>query len=289
MTAAENNPRPLSSFEEDIAALEALGHGLGHRVAEKHGERSLLGFQAEWHIRGVLYHLRRLFEMHGQFVDEVIARAGAGAKALFMYAPSYQRMLFEFYALVNLCRISLDNLSVYLRPLFTRRSDQLPKSVRDVLKGSTNCPVYNVLSGQDALDYLLDIRDCLVHYRSFATSDNAFVHEQGTDATELVNGDDEYIAAMARADFRRVGETAIAVNVLLPDQIFEMTATGDKRLVQFTYHERWNLLSMARTFAQLAVTSLKGALEALAGIDTPVFEFSAKRRRAQPGAPGGTG
>jgi hypothetical protein len=226
--------------------------------------------------------------MHGQFVHEVSVRVGAGATALFMYAPSYQKMLFEFYALVNLCRISLDNLRVYLRPLFTRQSDQLPKSVRDVLKGSTNCHVYNMLSGQDAVNYLLDIRNCLVHFRSFATSDNAFVHEQETDATELVNGDDEYFAAMARADFRRVGENAVSVNVLLPDRIFETTGTGDKRLARFTYHERWSLLSMARTFAQLAVLSLKGALEALAEIDTPVFEFSAKRRSAEPGVPGDT-
>ena len=115
----ENNSRPVSSFEQDIGALEALGNGLGHRVAEKHGERSLLGFQAEWHIRGVLYHLRRLFELHGQFVHEVSLRAGTGANVLLMYAPSYQQMLFEFYALVNLSRISLDNLRVYLGPLFT--------------------------------------------------------------------------------------------------------------------------------------------------------------------------
>ena len=286
MTAMENNSRPLSSFEQDIAALEALGNGLGHRVAEKHGERSPLGFQAEWHIRGVLYHLRRLFELHRQFVHEVSMRASTGANVLIMYAPSYQQMLFEFFALVNLSRISLDNLRTYLRPLFTRQSDQLPKSVRDVLKGSTNCPVYNALSGQDAVDYLLDIRNCLVHYRSFATSDNAFVCEQGTDTTEVVNGDDKYFAAMARADFRRVSETAIVVNVLLPDRIFETTPTGDKRLTQFTYHERWSLLSMARTFAQLAAMSLKGALDALAEIDTPIFEFSTKQKRSQPSVPG---
>jgi hypothetical protein len=106
MIAMENNSRSLSSFEQDIAALEALGHGLGHRVAEKHGDRSILGFQAEWHIRGVLYHLRRLFEVHGQFVHEVSVRASIGADVLIMYAPSYQQMLFEFYALVNLARIS---------------------------------------------------------------------------------------------------------------------------------------------------------------------------------------
>ena len=274
----EYNARPLTKFEQDIAALEALGKGLGHQVAAKNGEWSLLGFQAEWHIRGVLYHLRRLFEVHSQFVHEVSMRAGTGANVLIMYAPSYQQMLFEFYALVNLSRISLDNLRTYLKPLFTCQSDQLPKSVRAVLKGSTNCPVYNALLGQDAVDYLLDIRNCLVHYRSFATSDNAFVLEQGADSNEVTNGNNNYFLAMARADFRRVSDTAIAVNVLLPDRIFETTPKGDKSLAQFTYHERWNLLSMARTFAHLAVISLKGALDALAENDTPIFEFFAKQK-----------
>jgi hypothetical protein len=279
----ENDPRPLSSFEQDIAALEALGNGLGHRVAERHSERSILGFQAEWHMRGVLYHVRRLFEVHGQFVHEVSVRASTGATALIMYAPSYQQLLFEFYALVNLSRISLDNLRVYLAPLFIRQSDHLPKSVRDVLKGSTNCPVYNSLSGQDVVYYLLDLRNCLVHYRSFATSDNAIVYEQGADASGVVNGGDEYFAAMARADFRRVSGNTIAVNILLPDRIFESATKGDKRLAHFTFHQRWNLLSMARTFAQLATMSLTEALKALATIDTPIFEFSAKPKTSQPG------
>jgi hypothetical protein len=43
-----------------------------------------------------------------------------------MYASSYQQMLFEFYTLVSLCRIALDNLRLYLRPLFIRTSDELP-------------------------------------------------------------------------------------------------------------------------------------------------------------------
>jgi hypothetical protein len=43
-----------------------------------------------------------------------------------MYASSYQQMLFEFYTLVSLCRIALDNLRLYLGPLFIRTSDELP-------------------------------------------------------------------------------------------------------------------------------------------------------------------
>jgi hypothetical protein len=169
--------------------------------------------------------------------------------------------------------------AVYLKPLFIRGSDELPKSVRAVLEGSTNCPVYMALVRQPLVDYLLDLRNCLVHYRSFATSDNAYVVGEGTE----INGAlecadlDNYLRSMARADFRRVDENAISVNVCLPDRIFEVDERGGTRLVRFTYHERWNLISTPRNFANLATTSLKGSLECLTTVGQPVFEFSAKK------------
>jgi hypothetical protein len=276
----ERNPRLLDDLAVEVKTLEESVRGLGHRVAEAYPERSLLGFQTEWHIRGVLYHLRQLFQHHALFVKEVSGRAGAGAAVLIMYAPSYQEVLFEFYALVNLCRIALDNLRVYLKPLFTRGSDELPKSVRTILEGSTNCPVYMALVGQPLVDYLLDLRNCLVHYRSFATSDNAYVVEEGTEITgAFERGDlDSYLRSMAHADFRRVGGNAISVNVCLPDCIFETDEQGGTRLAKFTYNERWNLISTARNFANLATTSLRGSLECLTVVGQPVFEFSAKKR-----------
>ncbi|MGO9518492.1 MAG: hypothetical protein ACLPND_15760 [Candidatus Korobacteraceae bacterium] len=276
----DRNSRQLEDLSTEIKALEESVKGHGHRVAEAHPERSLLGFQAEWHIRGVLYHLCQVFHHHALFVGEVSGRAGTGASVLFMYAPSYQEMLFEFYTLVNLCRVALDNLRLYLKPLFMSGSDELPKSMRDVLKGSTNCPVYMALVGQPLVDYLLDLRNCLVHYRSFATSDNAYVVEEGAEISGVSEreGLDSYLAAMARADFRRVGENAISVNVCLPDRIFEADEHGGTRLAKFTYHERWNLISTARNFVKLATMSLKGSLECLTDVDQPVFEFSAKKR-----------
>jgi hypothetical protein len=281
MALPDRNPRRLEDFRQEIAELEQSVEGLGHRVAEAHSERSLLGFQAEWHIRGILYHLRRLFDLYAVFVHEVCARAAPDASVLIMYAPSFQEMLFEFYALVNLSRISLDSLRIFLSPVFKRNCDRLPKSIRDVLMGKTDCPVYNALSGQDALEYLLDLRNCLVHYRSFATSDNAYVIEEGFDTSDIDGQYDAYFVAMARADFRRIDDKAIAVNILLPDSIFEISATGGKSLTPFTYEQRWSLLSMARSFAQLAVTSLRGALQCLEEINDPVFTFTGKRKTAQ--------
>lgn len=82
--------------------------------------------------------------------------------------------------------------------------------------------------------------------------------------------------AHARADFRRVGENAISVNVCLPDLIFE-TDKGGKRLAKFTYKERWNLLSMAKAFSQLAITALSDTLHCLESVEEPSFTFSSRK------------
>lgn len=275
----DRNPRPIQDLRAEIDALELPTKGLAHKVASAHPERSIFAFQAEWHIRAMLYHLRRVFDHYSLFVHEVSKRAGTGASVLVMYAPCFQELLFEFYALVNICRISFDNLRLYLRPLFAPGSDQLPKSIRDVVAGKTNCPVYNFLVGQPLLDYLLDIRNCLVHYRSFATSNNAIVVEEGFDAPGEFPADDSFLLAMARAQFRRIGEDGISVNVYVPDEIFGTDAKGNKRLAVFAYSQRWSLFSTARNFAELAVKSLTLVLECLRSVPDSSFEYSAKRRR----------
>jgi hypothetical protein len=171
--------RLLAEFENSIVAIEESAKGLGHRVAAAHPARSMPGYQAEWHIRGLISHLRRCFQHYTLFVQEVSARASSGASNIIMFAPTFQEMLFEFYALVNLCKISLDKIGVYLKPLFISSSDRLPNFIRDALKGSSDCPIYRELTGQPLLQYLMDLRNCLVHYRSFPTSDNAIVNEEG--------------------------------------------------------------------------------------------------------------
>lgn len=269
----DRNPQPLAEFEKSITAIEEAAKGLAERIAATHPERSMLGYQAEWHIRGMVYHLRRCLQHYTLFIQEISARAATGASNISMFAPSFQEMLFEFYALVNLCKISLDNLRVYLKPLFMPSSNQLPKSVRDVLKGSSDCPVYTGLAGQPLLEYLMDLRNCLVHYRSFATSDNAYVAEEDT-ANLLGESDgDAFLESMARADFRKIEPNGISVNVSLPDQIFEDASASRKRLAIFTYKERMSLVSMARNFVQLTAGALTGSLSLLAEIDDPVFRF----------------
>jgi hypothetical protein len=271
----QHNPKLLADFEKSIIVLEEAATGLGHRVAAAHIERSLLGFQAEWHIRGLIYHLRRCFQHHSVFVREVSARASTGASCIIMFAPSFQEMLFEFYALINLAKISLDNLRIYLRPLFVRSSHQLPKSIRDVLAGSSDCPIYQQLMNQPLLKYLMDLRNCLIHYRSFATSDNAFVQEEHA-CDPLEGTDDPFLNVMARADFRRVGQNAISVNVLLPDRIFEDEVNGGRKMANFSYRERWSLISTAKNIVELTAGALITTLQFLAEVDQPVFHFAAR-------------
>lgn len=272
----DRNTQLLAEFENSIAAIEESAKGLAHRVANAHSERSILGYQAEWHIRGLTYHLRRCLQHHLQFVREVSARASTGASIIVMYAPVFQEMMFEFYALVNLCKISLDNIRIYVRPLFVTSSHQLPKSITSVLEGSSNCPVYQSLAEQPLLEYLTDLRNCLVHYRSFATRDNAIVREEGAGNFLDEGADDTFLKAMALVDFRRVEPNGISVNVCLPDRIFERKSTAGKSLAEFSYAERLNMISMARNFVQLTAGALTATLHLLADLDGPAFRFSAR-------------
>jgi len=275
--STDDDLRKLEELEQEIDRLEVFAKGLGDLVARQHPDRSVLGYQAEWHVRGVLYHLRNVYGFYNQFAHEVAMRAGAtGADVLLMHAPVYQKMLFEFYALVNLCRISLDRLRDYLGPFIKKGSDQLPKSVRDVLKGSSDCPVYTALKDQEIAQYLFDLRDCLVHYRTLAVSHNATVVREGVDLAELELDRRQFVAATARGSFREVGDTGISVNVLLPDRIFDVSQKD--KLIDFTYQDRRNLLSVARSFGVVTVTSLVKAIGCLAQLEEPAYEFKAKPR-----------
>jgi len=264
-----------SEIEQEILQLEKPLAGIGHSVANAYPTRSILGYQAEWHARGIIYHTRNLFRYYSDFSREVSSRASSDAEVIVMYAPDYQNLLFELYALVNLFRISMDNLRIFLHPLFKSRSDQLPKSVKDVLKCMTDCPVYTMLSKQKILDYVIDFRNCLVHYRSFATSDNALVIEEGKE-TELGTEVQTFFAAMAKASFRRIGKNCISVNIFLPDRIFDISPKGEK-LAKFTFDEQLNLLSMTREFARLGVYTLVTTMELLRDIDQPLYTFSSHK------------
>jgi hypothetical protein len=237
---------------------------------------SVVSYQAEWHLRGVVHHMRRMLEAYDSFAREVGIRAQVEPPldVLVMYSPSFQELLFELYALVNLSRITLDNLRFYLRPVFKTDFRQMPKSLSDFIRGSTDCPVYKNLAGQEAVEYLRDLRNCLVHYRTLAVGDNALVlgdHVSGPEEKALLR-ENRWFDHMARARFRRV-PNGVVVNVFLPDRIFDHSDRGDK-LVEFTYERRCHLLSQGMVFTRLVADSLASTFALLLDPGQPTFVYA---------------
>ena len=145
------------------------------------------------HVRGQLYHTRRLYEHYNTIGAEVSKRVlvlverGTPPDVLIMHSPEMQEPLYEFYALLGLARISLDELLNCLRPLFGKGS--LPRSIKDVVCGTTNCPVYKQLASEPFLDRLIGLGDCLFHHKTFATAEVTTAVREGAaeDALEQVS------------------------------------------------------------------------------------------------------
>lgn len=272
-----NIVRSLEHFGAEIEEAESTFGGVLNRFLKKRPDLAQLAHQADWHLRGVIYHTRNVLRTYSRFADEVASRAMVTDKppaAIVMYAPDFQTMMFDFYALVNLTRITLDNLRLFLRPVF---KNQIPKSITDVLKGTTDCPVYENLAKQPIVTYLCDLRNCLVHYRTFATSDNAVVFEEHlpeADKLRLFSG--TWFDPMARAYFRRVGD-GVSVNIYLPDSIFD--PTRPEKLVEFTYVQRFNLLSQSREFMRLIAHCIRSVYLLLLNPGTPTYSFEKVRRQ----------
>jgi hypothetical protein len=253
--AIEPDPT-LKRFDDFTAELDEIERHLRQAVEaldKARPEHHLRAHQAEWHIQGTLYHCRRLLACYQEVADGVAGRViGTGAAVVVMYAPAVQRMWFEFYALVNLARITLDNLRNLLAPVFTTEFGQLPKSISGFLDGGTDCPVYVWLGKQPVVKYLSDMRNCITHFRSFATGDNAVITNEGLKNGELLQGvhDSDWLRPMAKGVFRRVGDTGVSMNFYLPDVIFDRSGKSEK-LSKFTYQERYNILSQSLAFVQL--------------------------------------
>ena len=111
-------------------------------------------------------------------------------------------------------RITLDNLRIFLRPVFKTNYRQLPKSVRDFVKSKTDCPIYRILAKVYVLEYLCDLRDYVVHYRSFATSENLVIIGDHVDPEQVkaLLEENKWFEPTARAYFRRI-DSRVRVDV----------------------------------------------------------------------------
>jgi hypothetical protein len=267
--------RPLRHIEEELDEVCAASHEATRRVLAALPERRLVAEQAEWHVRGLAYHLRAIARLHREVIEGVASRALAGEPSVVvMHAPEMQDMLFEFYAFVVLARISLDQLGRYLTPLFTNR--ELPNSLTEILKGSTDCPLYREqLPAQlPLLRYLIDIRDCLVHHRSFATSDNTVAAQEGEDISDFEETA-PWQHALARVSFRRLGGERVVVNVLLPDEIWHYNDAGTRSGMarSFSYDKGTNLMRQCIEFMKLCASSVFVTLDLLRSEDDAVYTW----------------
>jgi hypothetical protein len=278
MNIQDRGIRTLDDLAHELEELEAASTAVVTELVSNRKEHSVLAHQAHWHIRGMIYHCLNLLKNYTSFGEEFSKRASTGTNDIIMHSRECQALMFDFYALVSLARISLDNLRTYLAPLFVTPYSQLPKSVRDFNKDKTDCPIYWKLAEEPLLDYLIDIRDCLVHYRSFASNDITLATDDHTSFPQALNEAPPSLQPMLRAFFRRISEDGLSINIYLPDRIFE-TDGGNKKMAQFTYHQRINLLSQSVIFTKFVSLVILASLIYLRDTDTPCFSFNKRSRK----------
>lgn len=268
----------LSSFEAELDELESQAAAGIAAVLSAKPEHSLLIGQADWHVRGLLYHVRALLGRYREVVAAIAARTGPRPAMVIMHAPEMQELLFEFYAFMFLARITLDELKNYVRPILSGHN--LPNSVNAMLKGATDCPLYRDYLPDNAalLRYLIDMRDCIVHHRSFATSDNTVAVELGFDDASVLLDNSIWHESLIRVTYWFPKEDAVSVNALLPDAVYGYDERGTRigLIRPFTYDERNNLLIQCREFTKLVSGAVLVALTLLSTHEPSSFAW---RRR----------
>lgn len=230
--------------------------------------------EAGWYIKGIIYHGRNLIKCYCDIVDGTIKRINTvgAVDALIMYTPSAQSMMFEFYALINILRISLDALRKLLSPAFITPISQLPKSITDFKSGTTNCPIYENLAKCQDISYLIEIRNCAVHFRGFTTLDNTVAIREDSDMV-ISELDSEWISSITKASYR-IEENRLIFNIYLPDKIFTHEQNGNKKLAEFTYSNKLNIISKSMNFIRIVSDSyLEASTYANDKIMLQRFEF----------------
>lgn len=148
--AAVANPKRIGDFLNEIDEIERAIYALQRDVIP-----GVKVYQTAWHLKGLVYHARRITELFSSFGQKAAERVQLADFAIF-YSPEYQECLYELYSLVVMAKVTLDRIHTILRPLF---HTDLPNSISDFKPGYTNCPLYERLSADPFLQYLIDLRD----------------------------------------------------------------------------------------------------------------------------------
>lgn len=246
-----SEPTPLPDLVERITAIEpVLAAAVGSLVAAKpeHADRAQT---AAWNLGGQIYHARRLYQHYTALADQVSGRVNAvlpdtPPDVLLFVSPAAQQLLYEFYAFLSLARISLDELRHLLRfVLAPPKGASLPKSMKDLVRGVTDCPMLVELRGDPLFRHLVDLRDCLVHHKAFVSADRMLVVKDGSDVDLEEILQDGWSRPVTLPLYRVAEGDRIVVNVLLPDRIYSYPTPEDRGslVFPFTYGKRHNILT----------------------------------------------
>ncbi len=260
-----HNPINTNVFLAELTQIILVLRNSISKLLKENPDMEIRAYRTEWHIRGLVYHCQNLIKHYTDIGNSVVSRSNASPDmkpdVLIIYSPSCQYLMYEFYALVNLARISLDNLIKLTAPLFITKS--IPKSITDIKTGMTNCPIYERHSNDSLTKYLIDLRNCLVHYKTFATSDNVYILKEGektieeTVDSELVSS---FLGPMFRAIFRITEQENIVFNIYIPDNIYKTSEDGNKVISEFTYEMKRNIVGYSMRFIRSIMFSTLEAI-----------------------------
>ena len=237
----------VSVFAEELQQMMGVLQSIIPKYQAIGGDYHSKGAYAHFHLRGLIYHLKRMKASYDEIGYELHSRIqslGSGPTFI-MYTPAMQELLYEFYAFINLSRISLDNLKYIVYPLFLGDPLHMPKSITDLGRGKTNCGIYERIAATEELAYLIQLRNCLVHFRTLAVNDNSVIRHEASKEMN-VEGTQAWFAPMAKAVYRLNENKDMVFNIFLPDKIFE--GENNKTVAKFTYTRKLNILAESMRF-----------------------------------------
>lgn len=251
----------LEEIEDVAKKVDASVFGL----RQKNNGHYNLANEVGWHMRGLVYHYRNLFENYQKVCHQIAERATIDAKpsVLIFHSPEMQALLFEFYSITVLSRITLDHIVQHtMSPLF---SSNLPGSANTFLKGTSDYDLHEILNEEPEVRYLFDTRDCMVHFRTFAVADNTVAISDSVDEKSLPDIGEYLKYPIARTYFRLTNNNKLSVNILLPDHIYKYGSDGsrDGLVKKFTYTERHNILRKSMSFITICAASTIHTLDRL--------------------------
>lgn len=252
--------RKPSEFAEELIQMKEVLSKICDDYQKISTEHRLKGDYAKWHLNGLMYHAEAMVSQYSSIAEELMIRLNSEKipHVVIMYTPQMQNLMYEFYAFVNLARISLDNIKHILYSLFKNPFNQLPKSITDLGSGNTDCPVYERIANTEELQYLIDLRNCLVHYRTFAINTNSVITHESVGNFEN-DGIEGWTKPMAKGSFRIIENNDVVFNIFLPDEIYIRGKTG-KKLADFTYNKRINILSTTMRFLRYILFNYMDAM-----------------------------